>query len=68
MNFSDFIKARGAERIAEIADVPINTVRQWVTRRRIPRDRWPELLTAFPEVGLPAFQAMESAAKSRRQA
>jgi hypothetical protein len=65
MDFSDFIHARGAERIAKITAVPLNTVHQWATRKCVPRGRWPELLTAFPEVGLPAFQAMEVA--SRRQ-
>ncbi len=65
MTFANFIKSRGVERIAEITGAEIMAVYQCVSRKRIPRDRWPELLTAFPEVGLPAFQAMEAAARKR---
>lgn len=68
MNFADFIKTRGVERIAHVTGADVMTVYQWVSRGRIPRDRWPELMTAYPEVGLPAFQVMEAAAKPRQRA
>lgn len=68
MNFADFIRARGIERVAEVTGAETMAVYQWVSRKRIPRDKWPELMTAFPEVGLPALVAMEERSKMRKSA
>jgi hypothetical protein len=63
MNFSDFIRARGIEAVMAVTGASARQVQQWITRRDIPREHWPELLTAYPEVGLPMFRAMELNAK-----
>lgn len=36
------------------------TVQMWKFRRRIPRQRWPEILEIFPQVTLEALRAVEA--------
>lgn len=42
---SDIIKDAGAEAIASIRDVPVNTVRAWAFRDSIPAQHWQALVT-----------------------
>ena len=46
MDFSNFIRHYGVDTISGIVGLPDNTIYQWVSRNRIPRDRWPELIKA----------------------
>jgi hypothetical protein len=65
MNFPLFIKEKTPEKLGVVLAVPLSTIYSWVNRGAIPRDRWPDLMLAFPEVGLRDLLAMEAARKQR---
>ena len=50
----------GTQLVAERLQLEPRTVQMWKFRRRIPRQRWPEILETFPEVTLEALRAVEA--------
>lgn len=59
---ADLIKAHGGARfIAERINARPETVRMWQFRRRIPRQAWPEIVAAFPDISLEVLVASEAA-------
>lgn len=60
-NFAEFIRAKGVDAISSILAVPVSTIYSWSHRNSIPRDRWPDLMVAFPEIGLRDLLQMEAA-------
>lgn len=60
--FPDFIRAKGLDTICSVCEAQPGTIRSYLSRGWIPRDKWPELLKAFPELGLNDLLAMELAA------
>ena len=62
-DFRDLIESKGARTVQDAAGVARGTVDSWKSRRRIPRDVWPDLLLAFPELGLNDLIRMEGASK-----
>lgn len=63
MTFAEFIRAKGLKSISSTLNTPENTIYTWVSRRSIPRAVWPELLLAYPELGLNDLLGMEAAGK-----
>lgn len=64
MTFVDFIKAKGVRRLAQSLETRESAIYVWANRGRIPRMVWPELLKAYPELGLNDLLAMEEAANA----
>lgn len=52
----------GTQTFAEKVGRTPNNVRVWRHRGVLPRDAWPEVLEAFPDVTLDALKATERAA------
>lgn len=50
----------GDDAFAAALAVPVGTVRVWKTRGRLPRTVWPEVMQAWPHVGLPKLIEIES--------
>lgn len=50
----------GTQVVAERLHIEPRTVQMWKFRRRIPRQRWPEILEHFPAVTLDALRASEA--------
>lgn len=63
VDFREWIKAHGAEKVAEKLSVDVNTVYSWSHRNRIPYRLWPEVVIAFSEVGLNDLTAMNKAGR-----
>ena len=61
MTFSEFISRKGAKALALALNCPIGTIYGYSSYGFIPRKRWPDLLLAFPELGLSDLLGMESA-------
>lgn len=51
----------GPTAVATRLNMRPETVQMWVTRRRIPRNRWPDLIEAFPSLTLETLKAVEAA-------
>lgn len=64
-SFSDFIDAKGQDTICSALAWPPSTIRGFRAFRMIPRKRWPELLHAFPELGMSDLMRMETQARKR---
>lgn len=64
MTFADFIAKTGAQTISGRLGLPAAQIYVWKNRNHIPRERWPELLVAFPEMKVDDLFAMDHA---RRQ-
>lgn len=60
MTFNQWIKSKGVEKIAATLKVPVPTIYSWSRRRLIPRNAWPDIVTAFAEVGINDLIAMET--------
>ncbi len=59
---ADFIEAKGnATAFAQAIGAEASKVRMWKHRNRIPRDAWPEILTAFPDVSIETLKKLEAA-------
>lgn len=56
------IEDKGVSAIAEATRREPGAVRVWKHRNRIPRDAWPELMDAFPDVTLDVLRRLEEAA------
>ncbi len=54
-------KLDGPSAVAGKLNMRPETVQMWVTRRRIPRNRWPELIEAYPHLTLETLKAAEAA-------
>jgi hypothetical protein len=53
MNVADIISKFGGVRpLAGMLGYPVTTVQNWLTRKRIPQQRWDELLIAGREHGI----------------
>ncbi len=65
MDFADFIREKGVNTISGVLNVALATTYQWVSRNHIPRERWPDLMLAYPELGLLALISMETKSKER---
>lgn len=57
----DLIKTKlgGPEAVAEVTNKTPGAVRMWIHRQKIPREVWPELLEAYPNLTLRDLRAME---------
>lgn len=42
----DIVRDAGAQRIATLTDVSINTVRSWAQRNSVPSEHWAKLIAA----------------------
>lgn len=60
----DWIKGKGQINLAQTLKENAGTVRMWSSRNVLPRDKWPEILKAYPEVGLNDLLAMEAVSKN----
>lgn len=67
-DFSAFIKAKGFEALANLLGKELGTIYSYASRNRIPRERWPELLIAYPDLGMNDLLEMEKASPARQQA
>lgn len=65
MTFSQFIKAKGFETLAVVLSCPLGTIYSYSSKNLVPRHQWPDLLLAFPELGLTDLMRMEIAGKER---
>jgi hypothetical protein len=63
MQPSELIAAKGILKIADAIKARPGTVKQWKTRNKIPRDHWPELTKAFPDLTLDKLLKVERAAQ-----
>lgn len=69
MDFANFIREQGVDTISGILGVPDNTIYQWVSRNRVPRERWPELIKARKlRLTVDKLLAMEAASNSSQAA
>lgn len=60
---AEFIEQRGdAAVVARAIGTDPARVRMWKHRNRIPRDAWPEIMTAFPDVTMPMLLEIEEKA------
>lgn len=59
MTFYDFIRLKTPQRLASSLAVSESTIYSWATRNDIPRERWPDIMVTFPEVGLRDLLEME---------
>lgn len=66
MTFNQWIKSKGVEKIAATLNVPVATIYSWSRRRYIPRNAWPDIVTAFAEVGINDLVAMEKASEVQK--
>lgn len=65
MQARDWIKAKGPQTLAVALEEKYGTIRSWSSRNAIPRDKWPDILKAYPEVGLNDLLAMEATARGQ---
>ncbi len=63
MQPKDWIKQKGPQTLGVVLGEKYATIRGWSSRNVIPRDKWPEILQAYPEMGLKDLLSMESAAR-----
>jgi hypothetical protein len=50
----------GAAKFAEAVGVPKGRVRLWKHRNYFPRQQWPEINSAFPDLALDVLRAVEA--------
>lgn len=62
MQPADLIATKGISTIASKLKLRHGTVKQWKTRNKIPRDHWPEISRAFPELTIEKLLKVERAA------
>jgi hypothetical protein len=60
MDHANIIDTKGPLTISEALDVPLGHVRVWRSRKTIPRSRYAEIITAFPDVSLDMLKAGET--------
>lgn len=65
MDFASYIKRFGTKRLALALNVPPPTVYMWVSRNRVPRERWPDMLVACPDLSVDDLFAMDHLRKER---
>ena len=59
---SDFVdRFGGPKAVADATGKTPGAVSLWKNRNRIPRDAWPDLMKAFPDVSLDDLLALERA-------
>lgn len=59
---SDFVDTHGGPKaVADATGKTPGAVSLWKNRNRIPRDAWPDLMKAFPDVSLDDLLALEAA-------
>jgi len=63
MTFHDWIRAKGQKTLAIVLCQKPATIRGWSSRNVIPRDSWPDIMIAYPEIGLNDLLKMEEASK-----
>lgn len=67
MTFPEFIEKKTPEALCATLGIPsLGTIYSWKSRGWIPRDVWPDLLLAYPEIGMRDLLAMET--ESKREA
>lgn len=66
MHPRDWIKAKRPQTLAIVLGERYATIRGWSSRNVIPRDKWPEILKAYPEMGLNDLLEMESRARGKQ--
>lgn len=59
----DWIRAKTAKTLSDVLGEKHATIRGWSSRNVIPRDKWPEILKAYPEMGLNDLLSMEKKAR-----
>lgn len=64
MQAREWIRSKSPQTLAVVLGERYGTIRSWSSRNAIPRDKWPEILKAYPEVGLNDLLAMEEAGRS----
>lgn len=60
MDHASLVEQKGAAVIAAKVDVPVTHVRVW-KNRGIPRSRYADIITAFPDITLDMLKAGEGA-------
>jgi len=63
VTFNQWIKTKGVDKIAATLNVPVATIYSWSRRRFIPRNAWPDIVTAFAEIGINDLIRMETESK-----
>ena len=63
MQARDWIRAKDPKKLAVVLVEDYGTIRSWSSRNAIPRNKWPDILKAYPELGLNDLLAMEQVAK-----
>jgi hypothetical protein len=63
MTFRDWINQKTPKTLALVLNQREGTIRMWSSRNVIPRDVWPDILTAIPEIGLRDLLEMERASR-----
>ena len=61
----DWIRTKRPQTLAVVLGERPATFRGWSSRNVIPRDKWPEVMQKYPEIGLNDLLAMESEARDR---
>ena len=60
-DFPAFIGQKGVKTLSLVLNASEDTIYTWRSRRMVPRAHWPELLLAYPELGLRDLLEMEAA-------
>lgn len=63
MQAKDWIRAKTPQTLSVVLGEKYGTIRSWSSRNAIPRDKWPDILTKFPELGLNDLLSMEQASR-----
>jgi len=61
--FREWINGKGVSALHDVLKQREGTIRMWQTRNLIPRAVWPDILIAYPEVGMRDLIDMETRAK-----
>jgi hypothetical protein len=61
MTFAEFIRQKGVQSLSVALSCPVGTIYGYSSYGAIPRKRWPDLLLAYPELGLSDLMQMEAA-------
>lgn len=61
MDHAQIIDTKGAPTISDALNVSLGHVRVWRSRNTIPRSRYADIITAFPDVSLDMLKAGEAA-------
>lgn len=66
MTFAEFIRQKGPRALSVALDCPLGTIYGYSSYGSIPRKRWPDLLVAYPELGLSDLLRMEGISQRQK--